>query len=62
MEPKVSKMEPKGVQGEPKSADLRFGVLEPLVGEARGEVYLPPTPLRPGAGHRRATESSEGFV
>ena len=44
-----------------KSADLRFGVLEPSVGEARGEVYLPPTPLRPGAGHRRVTNSSEGF-
>ena len=38
----------------PKSADLRFGVLDPLVGEARGEVYLPPTPLRPGGRHRRA--------
>ena len=25
-----------------------------------GEVYLPPTPLRPGASHRRATNSSEG--
>ena len=46
----------------PKSADLRFGVLEPQVGEARGEVYLPFTPIRPGASHRRATNSSEGFA
>ena len=45
-----------------KSADLRFGVLEPVVGETRGEVYLPPTPLRPGGGHRRATNPSEGLV
>ena len=44
---------PQGPFGRIQSADLRFGVLDPLVGEARGEVYLPPTPLRPGAGHRR---------
>ena len=44
------------------SADLRFGVLDHVVGEARGEVYLPPTPLRPGASHRRVPESSVGFV
>ena len=35
-------------------------MLEPVVGEAQGEVYLPPTPLRRGGGHRRAPESSEG--
>ena len=53
---------PQGPFGRIKSADLRFGVLEHVVGEARGEVYLPPTPLRPGAGHRRVTNSSEGFA
>ena len=31
-----------------------------LGGETVGEVYLPPTPLRRGGGHRRAPESSEG--
>ena len=56
------KIVPQGAFGQIKSADLRFGVLDHVVGEARGEVYLPPTPLRPGAGHRRATNSSAGFV
>ena len=45
-----------------KSADLRFGVLERLVGEAVGEVYLPPTPLRPGASHRQDPETSIRLV
>ena len=69
MDPKGSQRVPKwckgiqnGAKRRPKSADLRFGVLEHVVGETRGEVYLPPTPLRPGAGHRRATNSSEGLV
>ena len=56
------KVDPQGPFGQIKSADLRFGVLEPSVGETVGGVYLPPTPLRPGAGHRRATNSSEGVV
>ena len=42
-----------------KSADPRSGVLEQV---ERGEVYLPPTPLRPGGRHRRASKSSEGLV
>ena len=45
-----------------ESADLRFGVLDHVEGEARGEVYLPPTPLRRGGRHRRATKSSEGVA
>ena len=35
-----------------KSADPRFGVLEHVGGETVGEVYLPPTPLRPGPPRR----------
>ena len=42
------------------SADLRFGVLEPRSRRGWGAVYLLPTPLRRGGGHRRAPESSEG--
>ena len=45
-----------------ESADLRFGVLERLIGETVGEVYLPPTPLRSGASHRRDPETSIRLV
>ena len=46
----------------PKSADLRFGVLDHVGGEARGEVYLPPTPLRRGGRCLPAANPSEGSV
>ena len=38
---------PKSTKIAPKSADPWSGVLDNV--EIRGDVYLPPTPLRPGA-------------
>ena len=37
-----------GARSVDESADPRFGVLDHVVGETVGEVYLPPTPLRLG--------------
>ena len=49
---------PQGLFGRIKSADPRFGVLDPSVGEAVGEVYLP-LPPPPGPPRRK---SRTGFV
>ena len=44
-----------------KSADLRFGVLDHVVGKTRVEGYLPPSPLRPG-GRCLLGIAAEGLV
>ena len=62
IEKSMPKAAPKVLFFDEKSADLRFGVLDHVVGEARGEVYLPPTPLRRGGRCLRATNPSEGSV